>query len=533
MRESLQKLYFTNDPSSFQLLLGFTKDLVKTEVVQTANQVEPGELDAGDAALDQVLGDVEENPNNQTFDEKGSEADDSNELRLKEFMEIVDPDTKQSFVCELCRKEFTDKSNLRKHIKRHHKETQNPPKKVKCAFIECPYCQRRVRTYRLKGHIFHVHKEKRSLHPEMVARFVCDNCDDKVFFSKSKLVQHQVYRHSVSVKCEICAKAFLNRVTLKGHMENIHSDLKQSFVCELCSKEFGAKGYLRNHIKGHHKQGSTKFNCTLCATGRYNQEQSLERHISKCHSGLMYQCEFCDKTLTSPHARIQHTRARHSEKTEACSQCDKKFVLKSQLTYHIKISHHKIRPKKTCPHCSEVFDASRAFLAHVNRHTNNRQFSCDTCGKSFLLENHLKEHTKRHTLPYICDKCDSRFGSSLSLKAHTRVVHEQKQIQCRHGCGWSCWESSNRNRHEKLCRLNPIPKAPYTISAGTASSLTLQVLSIHKYAKIIKAVYFILCLAELQSEIARGKKRVTKLNPLFIYNCPKYLKYNLYCASPH
>ena len=133
-----------------------------------------------------------------------------------------------------------------------------------------------------------------------------------------------------------------------------------------------------------------------------------------------------------------------------------------------------------------------------------------------MLENHLKEHTKRHTLPYFCDKCDSRFGSSLSLKAHTRVVHEQKQIQCRHGCGWSCWESSNRNRHEKLCNLNPIPKAPYTISAGTASSLTLQVLSIQKYAKIIKAVNFILCLAELQSEIARGKKRVTKLNPLFI-----------------
>ena len=122
-----------------------------------------------------------------------------------------------------------------------------------------------------------------------------------------------------------------------------------------------------------------------------------------------------------------------------------------------------------------------AFQAHVNRHTDNRQFACEICGKSFLVRSHLKSHARIHTLPFSCDICNSKFSSDGILKNHTRIEHEKQQIDCRHGCGFSCWESSNRNRHEKSCKRNPLPNAPYSVSAGTASSLTLQVISYHFY----------------------------------------------------
>ena len=154
--------------------------------------------------------------------------------------------------------------------------------------------------------------------------------------------------------------------------------------------------------------------------------------------------------------------------------CDRRFVAKSVLKGHIKAQHEKVKDKK-CPHCSEAFQRSADLQVHVNRHTDNRQFACEICGKSFLVQTHLKSHTKLHTLPYLCDKCDSKFGSGEMLKTHTRIVHEEQQIQCRHGCGFSCWERLNRNRHEKSCKKNPLPNAPYTIAAGTASSFTLQV----------------------------------------------------------
>ena len=155
--------------------------------------------------------------------------------------------------------------------------------------------------------------------------------------------------------------------------------------------------------------------------------------------------------------------------------CDKIFSSYSYLNAHIRTTHEKVKDKQ-CPHCDETFhEMNSAFKAHVNRHTDNRQFSCETCGKSFLVEPHLKEHAKRHTRPYFCDQCDHQTGSNTSLKRHKRIVHEQQQIECRHGCGWKGWETISRGRHEKPCKLNPLPNAPFTVSAGIASSFTLQV----------------------------------------------------------
>ena len=80
-------------------------------------------------------------------------------------------------------------------------------------------------------------------------------------------------------------------------------------------------------------------------------------------------------------------------------------------------------------------------------------------------------------------------------------MHKLIQVQCRHGCSWSCWKRSSRNRHKKSCKLNPIPKAPYTVSTGTATSLTLQVIN-NTDAKLTFQLIF--CFAKLQSEVDGG-----------------------------
>ena len=108
---------------------------------------------------------------------------------------------------------------------------------------------------------------------------------------------------------------------------------------------------------------------------------------------------------------------------------------------------------KQCPHCDEAFKDHRAFEAHVNRHTDNRPYGCKTCGKTYLAKTHLAVHAKCHTLPKRCEQCDLRFGRSDALKKHIRLVHEQQQVKCRHGCGWTCWETRGRGRHEKTCRF--------------------------------------------------------------------------------
>ena len=297
-----------------------------------------------------------------------------------------------------------------------------------------------------------------------------------------------------SLRCVKCDKKFMYGAAFRRHnmkhkekeeeverkrirRENVRIRKKRRVVCERCSKSV-LVNKLKMHIKAHDRKDSApqqNFNCTMCRSGRHKTEATLQRHVMKCHSGLVYQCELCDNTSTSPHAKRLHFRNQHGEKPLQCNSCYRRFSANSFLTAHIKQKHEKVKDKK-CPHCAEEFPASIAFQAHVNRHTDNRPFACEICGKSFLVQAHFKAHAKTHTLPYSCDKCDLMFGSDGTLKKHTRIEHEKQQIHCRHGCGFSCWESSNRNRHEKKsCKKNPLPDAPYSVAAGTASSLTLQV----------------------------------------------------------
>ena len=551
MREALQVLYLKNDSSSLEDLLRMTQISVKTEVADhdeehefkadVKNIVDDHAFE--DERADNYSDNEDENedwkPEKKSIKKKreGSKDEDpildlnpkksANESIQCNLCEITfkqggayrrhkiivhnenENDVKaewgklqQNFKwpCENCGTKFLNKHNMRVHTRKEHPKEENqkmPKKSTKKRkpplkeWAGCPYCSKKVKTqYYLRAHIFNSHKDKRHLHSDIVGKYSCDKCDNELFFDKHALEYHQETQHSASATCKVCSKVLKNRLMLKTHMSVMHSD--KSVVCEHCSREFKAELYLKRHIARQHSNTSQcKFPCTLCMhnKGRCNSEEGLQKHLLECHSGLEYQCEQCDKTFASPYARTSHKRNQHEEKTLQCDQCDKRFVLGSKLRAHMKETHQKTKDQ-ICPHCGEAFGPhSQNFRAHVNRHTDNRQFGCDTCGKSFLVERHLKSHMKRHTLPYFCDKCDLRFGSSDALKDHTRIVHEQVQLFCRHGCGYSSWVASGRGRHEKsYCKLNPVPNAPYTITAGTANSLTLQVNPIIRSCKVCKLV---------------------------------------------
>ena len=110
----------------------------------------------------------------------------------------------------------------------------------------------------------------------------------------------------------------------------------------------------------------------------------------------------------------------------------------------------------------------------MNRHTDNRQHSCEVCGKAYLTRRDLDTHVKSHTLPYQCSQCEVRTGSSMLLSDHVRIVHEGVQLNCRHGCGFHCKDRRGQSRHEKTCKRNPMPNAPYSVIKGTANRLVME-----------------------------------------------------------
>ena len=297
----------------------------------------------------------------------------------------------------------------------------------------------------------------------------CSKCDRKflpttfnrkfkagVAFRQHMMIEHTETEEEVMKEWEMkLKKCREERNQIKRERAKVRRQRRT--VCEICSKDVFFHR-LKSHLKTHNNRNDfalrQNFNCTMCAVGKnIRNKDTLERHMVQWHSGIVYKCDFCDHTSSNPQRKRSHMASWHWEKTFKCDYCDKMYSEDSRLAQHIKVRHEKVKTKQ-CPHCGEAFQASRAFTAHVNRHTNNRQFACATCGKSYLMMSHLKEHEKRHTQPYLCNECDRRFGAAENLKRHIKTVHEQEQIQleCRHGCGWTYTQPTSRNRHEKTCR---------------------------------------------------------------------------------
>ena len=370
----------------------------------------------------------------------------------------------RKFTCPICQDTFESATLQLKHRKQIHKDESGVSK--------CPYCEKTIKHFGIKKHIFNTHRDKRSLHPEIPVRYRCDDCDEE-FHDEATRNNHKDMIHTTGGKCHICSKVYTKIQSFKSHMKT-HSN--EVHVCEICSKEFKGKHLLKDHLKRH--DGSInqdyKFPCLQC-NKKYQSEKCLQQHMVTAHSGVQYICSQCPKSFRTTQLRQCHEKKIHAEKTFKCQECDQMFSGQGYLNGHIRKIHVKAKDK-ICPHCGEAFSSTNitSFNAHVKRHTNDRQYSCETCGKDFLIPSHLKQHMKRHTLPFHCDLCDERKGSMFDMEAHKRQVHGGVQLTCRFKCGWQTWQSGNRNRHERTCQLNPMPNAPYTIAIGTATNYTLE-----------------------------------------------------------
>ena len=143
------------------------------------------------------------------------------------------------------------------------------------------------------------------------------------------------------------------------------------------------------------------------------------------------------------------------------------------MNAHIR-SVHQREKDKICSHCGEAFFLAESFKIHVLRHTDNRQFPCDVCGKCFLTKRDIENHRGSHTLPYKCDKCEKCYATKPALNDHIKMKHEGRKHECRFSCGYANWYKRQCMNDEKTCSLNPVPGAPYSVTVGTASSVTLQ-----------------------------------------------------------
>ncbi|EJW87667.1 zinc finger protein [Wuchereria bancrofti] len=153
-----------------------------------------------------------------------------------------------------------------------------------------------------------------------------------------------------------------------------------------------------------------------------------------------------------PRKRYQRFR----DKRYICDECGRCFTLKQNVQYHI-VTYHLGNQQITsnrgkryvCLTCQKVYRSAEAARHHNEREhfrlPNVQIHRCSICTRIFPSNTQLKEHISIQHLrerPYICDKCNARFGRQGGLRRHHIMVHTNRRYNCTYpGCthpGFKC-----------------------------------------------------------------------------------------------
>ncbi|XP_011172288.1 zinc finger protein 436 isoform X1 [Solenopsis invicta] len=268
-----------------------------------------------------------------------------------------------TFSCQVCKKDFTRKDNLREHLRTHAGTPQRQKKK-------CKYCPKEFFTNQQLLVHERMHTGERPVQ--------CDLCP-KTFLSPLALKKHRrVHTGEKPFECKYCQRKFAARETLNRH-QRTHTGEKPH-VCQYCGKSFIQAAQLRAHV--FHHTGENGFYCDVCGKA-FNRKARLNIHKKFVHEGAIpFSCDVCDKGFTRREDLVKHRLLHTGIKPFKCDKCPKAFSAKSSLQAHL--NTHRREPPQSCVECNRVFIRQDCLMRHIRaRHRE-------------LLEDVMNEVEKKH-----------------------------------------------------------------------------------------------------------------------------------------
>uniref|UniRef100_A0A8C7ZBZ6 C2H2-type domain-containing protein n=1 Tax=Oryzias sinensis TaxID=183150 RepID=A0A8C7ZBZ6_9TELE len=152
------------------------------------------------------------------------------------------------FRCSECGKTYSSQSYLKLHIQYH---AERP--------YRCPVC-RKCFTWRgrLQKHMRTHTGEK---------PFKCAVCCKRFSESGNLKVHMRIHTGEKPFSCSFCGKSYAQRGNLKMHMAIAHTGEKP-FRCPVCWKCFSWNACLQKHVKIH--TGEKPYRCTVCAITHFS-----------------------------------------------------------------------------------------------------------------------------------------------------------------------------------------------------------------------------------------------------------------------
>ncbi|XP_058830191.1 gastrula zinc finger protein XlCGF57.1-like [Topomyia yanbarensis] len=269
----------------------------------------------------------------------------------------------RNFNCQSCSNSYTSSRNLRRHVKSAHLGE----KPFVCDLCGKEFSQKTV----LEAH-HSTHVQERN--------FCCEIC--RKWFKSSKLLKLHELRHVKSelprqvtepVECDVCHKLYSSKISLRSHKQ-IHSDAK--ILCTFCDKSFKIRAHLKVHLRSHTKE--QPYECTICHK-KFGYETSLKTHRMVHSDERPYKCDTCELSFRQVNHLKVHKFLHSGQKPFECTVCHKSFALRGNLTIHMRIHDGLASSPFQCYLCEgKKLNDSNALKRHLKAHPNAKAVKMGT-----------------------------------------------------------------------------------------------------------------------------------------------------------
>ncbi|XP_022210006.1 zinc finger protein 652-like [Drosophila obscura] len=274
-------------------------------------------------------------------------------------------------------------------------------------------CQDKIKTERVKKETADEKPDKEQSQPRKPKIRARRQANPKSKTERNRIRRAQLRDKPPSHVCDQCGQIFRMVHNLQIHM--LRHTRTKNFQCPECPMTF-YDAYMRNiHIRVRHK-GEHPFACRYCPE-KFAYAGKRQKHEAKVH-------------WAPPRLKVKRINPAPMPRAQTryfCKLCDKNYVSKYALAWHIK-SHGDANAFK-CQLCDKSYSEPAKLKRHELTH-GERPLQCDVCLKGFFQRTKLKDHELIHTgeRPFRCEICNVNFRYKTNLKTHANTKMHQENL---------------------------------------------------------------------------------------------------------
>lgn len=193
--------------------------------------------------------------------------------------------------------------------------------------------------------------------------FRCKSCGI-IQKTKQLYIKHLSTHIGTPISCIKCKKSFNSRVAYTCHLSLKICEIKTKIIkyqCDQCPRVFRYKRHIDRHLEGHKRN-----NCTYCEVKLTNRLKLVE-HLQTVHSiklerGVLYKCEHCEKRYVKKRSLYYHLKQHAGDKI-VCLECGWMSLTQDEHDIHYE-KHDNDFPFK-CERCNDRFSRRQQFLVHL------------------------------------------------------------------------------------------------------------------------------------------------------------------------